>query len=170
MVACCPLSGDPDDGPSCHTQSFPTARKEHRCGECSETIAPGSRYERVTGVWDGRPDTLKTCLSCVEIRDHFACGNGFTYGQLWEDIEANMFPDMVAGGPCLERLSPAAKARLFAARVEWVFESGEAANGAPPPWHPASRKPWREPAAVQADARARGEVIAEFDPPEWRTT
>lgn len=160
MAMCCPLSGDPDDGPSCHTKTTPKARREHKCCECGEMIPIGVHYERMTGVWDGRPDTFKTCMSCCEIREHFGC-DGWTYGQLWEDLENNMFPDMVAGGRCVDGLSPAAKVRLFEARTEWLFESGGACNGAPPPWHPASQRPWREPRAVAAD---RGEVFAEFDP------
>lgn len=120
-VICCPLSGAGDDGPSCSTTTRPRARKEHTCCECTESIAVGATYERVTGIWDGSAGAFATCLSCVEIRDHFAC-DGFTFGELWRDLEDHFFPDMKAGGPCMEGLSPAAKGRLFERRMAWLME------------------------------------------------
>lgn len=118
-VQCCPLSTSDDGGASCSSTKIRRARKEHRCEECHEVIKPGDRYEFVSGIWDGWPSALKTCLSCVEIRDHFAC-EGFTIGHVWSDIEENFFPDMRAGGPCMEGLSPAAKGRLFERRLAWL--------------------------------------------------
>ena len=44
------------------------ARKEHRCCECGNPIRKGCRYERVSGIWDGRPARFKTCLICRFIR------------------------------------------------------------------------------------------------------
>ncbi len=46
------------------------ARKPHKCGECGRLIQPGETYEHVWGVWDGRPDTFKTCSGCVGLRDY----------------------------------------------------------------------------------------------------
>lgn len=121
-VQCCPLSSSGDyEGPSCYRSRVRTARKDHHCYECGADIKPGDRYEYVSGVWDGCPGSHKTCLSCVEIRDHFAC-DGWIFGQLWSDLRENFFPDMKAGGPCMEGLSPAAKARLFDERMKW-FEA-----------------------------------------------
>jgi hypothetical protein len=119
-VQCCPLSGN-YDGETCaaSTRSVRAARKEHDCCECDDGIKPGDKYEHYSGIWDRRPDSFKTCLSCVEIRDHFAC-NGWMFGCLWEDLAQNFFPTMKAGGPCMEGLSPGAKARLFARRLEWL--------------------------------------------------
>lgn len=119
-VTCCPISShDGDYAASAHSQVMRTARKEHRCYECRETIKPGDRYEYFSGIWDGKPSAYKTCASCVEIRDHFAC-EGWIFGQLWDDLEQNFFPDMKAGGPCMEGLSPAAKGRLFDRRLKWL--------------------------------------------------
>lgn len=84
----------------------------------------GSRYERVTGCWDGSFGTFVTCLSCSEIRDHFSC-EGWLFGRVWNDLEENFFPDMKAGGPCMEGLSPANKARLFERRMAWLLEQDE---------------------------------------------
>lgn len=120
---CCPLSAN-QDGPSAtvYTMKVVAARKAHRCTECGEDIAPGVRYERVTGLWDGRWSTHQTCLSCVEIRNHFEC-EGWLFGQLWSDLEDNFYPDMKAGGPCMEGLSPEAKDRLITKRMEWLLNS-----------------------------------------------
>ncbi len=118
-MVCCPLSSNDGESPTCHSSRAIKAVKEHRCCECGETITKGTRYECVRGMWDHRWSTYKTCLSCVEIRDHFSC-DGWVYGQLWSDLEENFFPDMKAGGPCMEGLSPANKARLFERRLAWL--------------------------------------------------
>lgn len=125
-ATCCPLSGC-DDGnhPEVFTSRRIKAAKDHRCRECDETIPKGAVHELDKGIWDGRWDSIRTCLSCVEIRNHFACGNGWVYGQLWYDLEENFFPDMRAGGPCLDGLSPAGKARMFEMRLAWVLSHDE---------------------------------------------
>jgi hypothetical protein len=145
-IVCCPLS-EGDEPARVFNESTPIARREHKCCECDEIIPKGARYELARGLWDGRWSTFKTCLSCVEIRDHFGC-EGWVYEMLWSDLEENFFPDMKAGGPCMDGLSPSAKARLFERRIAWLFRGGIEVDGAPPPEPP----------------RPRGEVIAEFDP------
>ena len=123
-VVCCPLSYDSSSsGPEFHERTIRTARKEHVCFECRDTIAKGSKYEHVVGKWDGYVSTHKTCTLCVEIRNHFACGNGWIYGEVWHDLAENFFPDMKAGGPCMQGLSPEAKARLFERRLQWLEDS-----------------------------------------------
>lgn len=123
-MTCCPLSGsDNAEVATLSTTTKPTARKEHHCTECDEVIPIGVKYERTEGLWDAHWQTYKTCLSCVEIRDHFQC-EGWIYGQLWEDLETNFFPEMKAGGPCMEGLSPAAKERLFERRTQWLMKRG----------------------------------------------
>lgn len=128
-VQCCPLTSSGDfEGPSCSSTTLRTARKDHICCECDLGIKKGDKYEYTSGVWDGYPDSFKTCLSCKEIRDHFSC-DGWMYGHLWSDLEENFFPSMKAGGPCMEGLSPEAKARLFEERMKW-FESLPASSRA----------------------------------------
>ena len=124
MTVCCPLEGTDacDDVLEAFTATTRKARKDHRCYECREVILKGTKYRYESGIFDGGPSSFKTCLSCVEIRDHFAC-NGYIYGQLWDDLEQNFFPDMKAGGPCMEGLSPAAKDRLFTLRMKWLEDS-----------------------------------------------
>lgn len=116
---CCPLSSDGDWGPSFYQLTIATAGKRHCCNECGEAINVGTKHEKVVGKWDGRFDMYRTCPSCVEIRNHFAC-DGWIFGELWNDLEENFFPDMAAGGPCMEGLSPEAKGRLFELRLKWM--------------------------------------------------
>lgn len=119
-VTCCPLQSG-DEPAELYEATTPTARKPHTCCECRETIPVGARYEHVKAMWDGSWGTYKTCLSCVEIRNHFGC-EGWLFEHLWFDLEENLFPDMKAGGPCMEGLSPEAKARLFERRLKWLEE------------------------------------------------
>ena len=118
-VTCCPLTGGDDDAARVHVVSQPVAAKNHRCCECDEVIAKGVKHELYKAMFDYTWSSFRTCLSCVEIRDHFAC-DGWVFEQVWSDIEENFFPDMRAGGPCMEGLSPAAKDRLFTRRMAWL--------------------------------------------------
>jgi len=121
-MVCCPLSGNDEGTPECYDQRIVTAKRACKCCECGESIAKGVEHERVKGIWfneDGW-STYRTCSSCVEIGTHFSCGRGWMFESLWEDLEANFFPEMRAGGKCLEGLSPAAKSRLFERRLEWL--------------------------------------------------
>lgn len=144
-MQCCPLTEGDEPATLYHSVTI-VARRDHGCDECSESIPRGAAYERVKGLWDGRWSTFKTCLSCVEIRNHFGCGRGWCHGTLWDDLEENFFPGMKAGGPCMEGLSPEAKARLFERRSKWFEEIPAtlrarvlAAAAAPPPEPPLPR-------------------------------
>lgn len=119
-IVCCPLGGGDEAPASVLSASVVKAAKEHRCSECREAIPKGVKYELAKGCWDGHWSTYKTCLSCVEIRDHFACKTGYLFGEVWSQLEESFFPDMKAGGPCMEGLSPAAKSRLFERRLKWL--------------------------------------------------
>lgn len=124
-MMCCPLDGNDGDGPSCFTMSTPKACKEHVCYECREKIPAGSKYQKHTGVWDGRPDTFKTCLPCAELRNHFSCNRGWLYGELWSGLRENFFPEMKCGGQCMTGLSPQGKQKLIDARMKWYFDQDE---------------------------------------------
>lgn len=52
-----------------YSETRPIARKEHKCCECGRKIRPGERYERVYGIWDNGPETYKTCVYCLGLRD-----------------------------------------------------------------------------------------------------
>ena len=132
-MVCCPFSDSDGDRPSCFTKHEPKARKTHICCECGEEISVGDRYEKTSGVWDGRPDTFKTCLPCADVRDHFAC-NGFVYGEVWSQLRENFFPEMKCGGQCMEGLSPRGKRKLIDERMEWYFAHDEINDSAWEGW------------------------------------
>lgn len=134
---CCPL-GEADGQAQCWTRTTRRARKPYLCSECDEVIEKGTKYDYMSMLWEGSWSTTRTCLVCAEIGDHFSCGSRVV-GALWFDLEENFFPDMKAGGPCMDGLSPAAKAMLFERRTKWLLSSGIDQNGAPPPWHEGAR-------------------------------
>lgn len=150
-MMCCPLSGnDGDPAELCETDIV-RARKEYACTECGETIRPGDKHERVKGMWDKEWSTFRTCLSCVEIREHFSCGSGWLFGCLWDDLRENFFPDMKAGGQCMTGLSPAAKARLIEMRMAWYLSHDEAPHDDKwegDAWKPTVERPRVKPAFV----------------------
>ena len=43
-----------------------TARKRHRCDECSRIIEPGTRYVNIGVVNDGSAYSIKQCIECTE--------------------------------------------------------------------------------------------------------
>jgi hypothetical protein len=122
-MICCPLESGDGESAAVYTHTYPVARKPHRCSECDDGIPRGARHELYKLLFDGSWSTDRTCMSCVEIRDHFRCSGGAIIGQLWSDLADNFFPDMRAGGPCMEGLSPEAKARLFERRLQWMEDS-----------------------------------------------
>jgi len=124
-MMCCPLSSDGDGEGECVDNAVVRARKDYVCCECDDPITKGTEHERYKMLWEGSFSTSRTCLSCVEIRDHFACNGRWIFGCLWGDLEENFFPEMKMGGPCMQGLSPEAKARLVAARMEWYFTQDE---------------------------------------------
>lgn len=139
-MMCCPLSDGDSDGPSCFTSVTPKARKEHVCDECREKIPVGDRYEKASGIWDGRPDSFKTCLACVDVRDHFACNGGWTYGDLWSQLQENFFSEMKCGGQCMTGLSPRGKQKVIDERMEWYFSQDEIDDSVWEGW--AKRRPY----------------------------
>lgn len=74
--------------PSAIKQINRRARKEHKCCECRSVIKKGETYEYISGIWEGKPNSYKTCKSCVEIReDYNACtGEEAGFGFLKEVI------------------------------------------------------------------------------------
>lgn len=123
-MMCCPLDGGGDPATVLDT-SHPRAARDHSCTECRGTIHKGSKHELVKAMWDKRWHAMRTCMLCVEVREHFACGNGYIWGEVWNQLEENFFPDMKCGGPCMDGLSPAAKQWLIDKRMEWYFDQGE---------------------------------------------
>jgi hypothetical protein len=157
-MTCCPLEGC-DEYSAWSSITKPRARIAHDCEECGKgAIKPGDLYERSVQGSDGDISVYKTCLSCAEIRRHFAC-NGWIWGQLWSDLRQNFMPGMVAGGPCMEGLSPAAKARLFESRLVWW----EGLDANERKQVEAERVAARKHAAALADAKDRARPAAMMD-------
>lgn len=44
------------------------AARDHRCGECGETIAKGAQYTHASGRWDGSMWSAKWCGRCAAVR------------------------------------------------------------------------------------------------------
>lgn len=118
MNCACISGADADYLTTTLSEKMRRARKPHTCIECREPIAPGAKYEDYAGIDDGRLVSYRTCAPCVEIRTHFSDGDGWLWKHIWDDME-NCFPDLTAGGPCMEGLSAAAKTKLFAKWRQW---------------------------------------------------
>lgn len=79
------------ESPRFFEETFPKARKDHICCECSSVISPGEKYQRVSGLWDDFA-TFKTCLFCNDIREQarqdfdLSYDEGFPFEQLWSCV------------------------------------------------------------------------------------
>lgn len=76
-----------DSGPcEVYSETFPIARKIHKCCECGQDIQPHQKYHKYRGCWDGTWDTFKTCMTCYRIRNTY-CFNGFIFGELQDILQ-----------------------------------------------------------------------------------
>ena len=95
MIRC--VCGDYDGEPAdFYVTRMVRARKAHICVECREEVAPGEKYERTSGKWNGSMDIIRTCVLCLRIRDDL-CPNGWVYGMLREAIWECLGTDYVTG-------------------------------------------------------------------------
>jgi hypothetical protein len=116
----------PDEGesPAFVRTDMPCARKVHCCDECRRDILPGERYERVTGVWDGRFETFKTCPDCLSIREAMFC-TGWNFEMVISDLK-----DHVLGmqgqisEDCLATMTPKARG-IVCELIEEAWEDAE---------------------------------------------
>lgn len=85
--------------PQAFQEQARTARKQHVCCECRQLIMPGNKYQYASGVWEGKPDSFKTCLPCANIRDEYMreVGEGVAFKELASCI-GDCFSD--GFGPC----------------------------------------------------------------------
>lgn len=114
------LGGYDSDGTlEMYAEKIVTARKLHQCYECQGAINKGEKYQRVTGKWEGEFNVYEFCLICSEISTCLSC-DGRCFGNLWEDITDNLFPNMTTG--CLAKLkTAAAKQHLVEKWKIWKF-------------------------------------------------
>lgn len=76
------------------TESTPTTRKVHKCGECNGQIEPGQKHQLISGSWEGYMGSFKTCMPCLAARNWATAqpewvSNGehlYYSGQLEEDL------------------------------------------------------------------------------------
>lgn len=73
-----------------------TAAKPHKCYECGNQIAKGTRYETATMLYDGRWTTCRTCPHCLAAARwlELVCG-GYLHGGLSEELEEHWSEDPV---------------------------------------------------------------------------
>ena len=55
--------------PQAYCERWRVARKPHKCCECGGTIFYKERYLYISGVWDSRGESYKTCSDCSELRN-----------------------------------------------------------------------------------------------------
>jgi hypothetical protein len=84
-------------------------------------IERGELYEHVRAKWDGEVKSVDTCRQCAEIRNVFACGEGYVHGELWEDMTEIAFPELTTATDCFRELSSESKEFLLAKWREWKF-------------------------------------------------
>ena len=113
----CVYAGDPDGYPEFTNQTFPKARKHHRCEECNREVHSGEQYERMVMKFDGELSNFVTCMVCYEIRAAFSC-DGVMYGSdFWESLTEN-FAEL--NESCFDKLTtPEAKKYLRERWMEW---------------------------------------------------
>lgn len=114
MQCSCVYVGDTGEGYDFSRSKIVTAKKDHKCCECRQPIATGSKYEYVFGVWYGDPDTHKTCLDCLSVRNIFFC-DGWWYEQLWDQLKEHI--DGAKGDiseSCISALTPLAREKVCA--------------------------------------------------------
>jgi hypothetical protein len=89
----CSIDGD---APDVYRATDHVARVQHKCIECNRVIEPGETYRRAFMVYEGHPDTYKTCTHCQVGQAWLAenCG-GFLHHGLIEEMEehAATYPD-----------------------------------------------------------------------------
>ncbi len=115
---------DADGSPEFQSVAWPRAIKPHRCGECCREIPKGTRYERVSGKYDGSLYSEKTCSDCAEIRQSFLCeeGAGPAFGNLWSEL-TDCFQDLST--TCFDRLESVSAKKYL--RERWMKWKGLAA-------------------------------------------
>ena len=103
------------------------AKRNLKCIECGSIINKGDLHEHAMGrdeYWGDADsqnhwDVYHTCFLCCEIRDVFACGQGFCYTTLWESMQEIAFPQLTTASKCFTKLSPKAKAFVMQCWRKW---------------------------------------------------
>jgi hypothetical protein len=98
------------------------ARKIHKCHECGREIAPGEKYENLSGMCEGDFLTHKTCADCLSIRDAFYC-HGWQFETVLENLRDYIHDSQGdVKEDCLRRLTPKAR-EIVCGMIEdaWMY-------------------------------------------------
>ena len=95
------------------------ARFRHKCCECAQVILAGQSYFALSGKHEGELWSQHICLPCYEIAHIFSCDGPVLWGNLWNDMDEVIFPELDANSKCLHKLSNEAKAFLTERWFEW---------------------------------------------------
>jgi len=71
--------------PEFFRERFSVARKHHVCCECAKEIEPGTRYQYISGKWDGKILSYYTCIKCADLRDSLNDVSCPYYSGLYEE-------------------------------------------------------------------------------------
>ena len=108
-----------DDPAEFYRSELVTARKARKCIECSDPIPVGTQYERVTGKWEGRVESLPTCKACRDVRTGLSCNGGTMHGCLWDDVHEILDSLNIE---CVRKVPSAeGRAKLLRAWEDWKF-------------------------------------------------
>lgn len=96
--------GYDDEGPEVWSEQWRTARKEHRCYACRETVRPGDRYHVFRSLFDGRWSTTKHCARCWEMVEQIQNADfsngvvelGLNCGHTWAELAGEPPPEHIA--------------------------------------------------------------------------
>ena len=91
------------------SDTYPTANREYKCGECRRVIMPGEIYRLEKALFNRSADTVKTCIDCNSVREYLVCD--FYWGEVWELVRESFrdYPDAIPWTK-IGRLTPAARA------------------------------------------------------------
>ena len=116
MPECSCAYGQEGELPEAFSEKMRKAIKQHKCCECGRTIERGELYRYASGIWEGRPNSYKTCLDCRILGDVFFCG-GWAFGTLWDSFrewldygeDQSLEGFLVGDDMRIERLTPRAR-------------------------------------------------------------
>ncbi len=118
-VDVCALDDGGGDAPAFYDEKLVTARKPHKCCDCGKVMDKGIKHWSCRGKWDGVFSSFRQCVICREVAVKYGC-DGFVFGQVWEQMRENLFPQMRIG--CLDGLSAAAKQAVMDEWRAWKFD------------------------------------------------
>lgn len=91
-----------ENTPDAYCEQRRTARKEHICCACKETIRTRDQYVYISGIWEGAPNSFKQCLRCNQLMclisdepDNTGVQIDLQCGHAWQDVFSDDPPERV---------------------------------------------------------------------------